>query len=142
MLRGKMVDLVLPRLASTLVLATVILVGSCKLEPKPTVYDFSCRKVAETSGATSWIFEGKYKPPLRLDGGLGFLESVNKALEAASLPVVTETVPEASEVSGSRADRTKYRWQAYPRGLLTLARSLCTDAEFRDYDCIWKITLD
>jgi hypothetical protein len=130
------------RLASITVLVSLVLMGACAPEPVPTVYDFSCRKVTETSGASSWIFEGKHRPPLRLDGGAGFLGSVNKALEAANLPGVAEVVPERESITGSRGDRTKYQWEEYPGGRLTVARSLCSDARYRNYDCIWKITLE
>lgn len=130
------------RLVRIEVLVSSILIGSCAPEPKPTVYDFSYRNVTETSGASSWIFEGKHRPPLRLDGGSGFVASVNRALEATNLPGVTEAIPERSSLTGSRADRTRYQWEEYPGGRLTIARSLCKDAQYRDYDCIWKITLD
>ena len=113
---------------------------SCR-SPQVTQYDFSHRTVTEADGATSRIFEGKHKPPLILDGGSAFVNSVNRALEATNLPKVSGAVPEWSSITGSRYHRTIYRWTDYPRGELRVERSSCSDARFEGYDCIWKIRL-
>ena len=122
-------------------LAFMIVSSSCSRAAPPMKYDFSFRQVTERSGATSWIFEGKHKPPLWLDGGSGFVGSVNDALEAASLPAVSSAVPERSSITGSRVHRAQYLWEDYPRGELRVERSLCSDNTYQKYDCIWKITV-
>jgi len=130
------------RRGSIPVLCIWILMVSCAPEPRGTTYDYSCRKVTERSGATSWIFEGKHRPPLELDGGSGFVVSVNRALQAAGLPGVVGAVPERSSITGFRGDRGRYQWKRYAKGPLTVARSLCTDVRYQHYDCIWKVTVE
>ena len=125
-----------------LVLGAIVGLVCCGVKPKPTVYDYNCREVTETYGAESWIFEGKHKPPLVLDGGAGFVQSVNRALRAAFLPEVTTAVPEKSSLTGERGDRTEFEWPDYPKGVLVVRRSTSSDANFRTYDSIWKITLE
>ena len=60
--------------------------SSSQTDPK-TIYDFSYRKAIEQSGATSWIFEGKNKPPLKLSDKTQFIEDINLALDAIGLPM-------------------------------------------------------
>lgn len=132
----------LPLPGAVLLLMAWCLLNACDVKPKETLYDYSCREVTETSGAESWIFEGKHQPPLLLDGGSGFVDSVNRALEAAFLPKVAKAVPEKSAITGSRGDRTKYEWTDYPKGVLTIHRSSASDAQFHGYDSIWKITVE
>ena len=52
-----------------LILMMLFLVSCGDDSPEPETYDFTFRTATETSGATSYIFEGKYKPPLNLIGG-------------------------------------------------------------------------
>jgi len=108
---------------------------------KVTEYDFSANKAIEQSGATSWIFQGKFKPPLILSEPNAFIQSVNKALRAVSLPAISEAVPEREELTGSRVHRGEYLWKGYEKGRLIVQRSLCKDASYEYYDCIWKITI-
>ncbi len=105
-------------------------------------YDCSVNKVIEKSGATSWIFHKKFKPPLILSKEKDFILTVNNALQAINLPLIDTAVPELEELTGLRFDRGRYLWKNYEKGQLTIQRSLCKDISGNYYDCIWKITLD
>ena len=101
---------------------------------------FQSRRTTETSGATSYIFEGAERPELRLPGGRADAASVNVALRYLGLPEVRSQRPERSSITGSRPHRTQYRWDDYPRGPLTIWRSPCPGSG--NYgDCIWKVTI-
>ena len=100
---------------------------------------FPYRKVMETSGATSFLFEGETRPELRMlfddyaDPG-----SVSVALRALGLPPARGRQPEASTITGYRWDRGSFEWEDYSQGHLTVRRS---DRPQREAICVWKITI-
>ena len=114
--------------------------SSSQTDPK-TIYDFSYRKAIEQSGATSWIFEGKNKPPLKLSDKTQFIEDINLALDAIGLPMVSHYVPERESLTGSRIHRGEFLWEDYQLGKLLIHRSICKSLDYKDYDCIWKISV-
>lgn len=118
------------------VLVLLVFITSCNTE-----YDFSYNKVTETSGATSWIFEGNYKPPLHLSDDAAFVHSINLVLDTLQLPLVEKAVLEKEKITGFRTDRRIFEWDVYPLGILRVTRSSAKDAKYNDYDCIWKVTL-
>ena len=107
-----------------------------------TKFDFTHRATTERSGAQSWIFEADFKPPLDLSSNSGFVNSVNAALSAAKLSPVDAAVPERSEITKQRWDRATYYYASYPEGPLRISRSLCRGADNKDYNCVWKLTVD
>jgi hypothetical protein len=106
-----------------------------------TEYDYSAKKVTERSGATSWIFEGKYKPPVNLKVDSSFISDVNLALTKLNLPKISYRVIEKEKITGSRAHRGKFEWMDYPQGKLTVNRSTTSDVNYDRYNCIWKVTI-
>ncbi len=118
-------------------------------------YDWSYREATETSGATSYIFEGEATPPLLMtDGGaLANITDVNNILDAIGLPTVPYVAPEGETLTGSRFNRGEYVWNDYPEGELVIERKICERTEntkgffaaFRaireDYDCVWKVSI-
>ncbi len=106
-------------------------------------YNFNFRIATETSGATSYIFEGKYPPPLNLIGGeYADHRSVNKVLAVIPLPEVSRDARERSKITGSRYDRQKYIWKGHLEGRdMVLYGSLCRNQSHENYDCIWKILI-
>ena len=125
-----------------LILLCVPLMFSCG--EKEVVYDFDYRIAIETSGSTSWIFEGEYRPPIhlideQLDGSSknkpeDFISDLNNVLEHIKLPKVDYAVKR----SGIR--KTKLVFQDYPGGELKISWSGDKNINNEGYDCIWKIT--
>ena len=106
-----------------------------------TEYDYSARKTIETSGAISWIFEGKYKPPLNLKNDSTFISSVNIALTKLGIPKIINRAIEKEKLTGYRAHRGDYEWADYPLGFLLIQRSSDSDINYDNYDCIWKVII-
>ena len=95
------------------------------------------RRITETSGATSYIFEVETAPKLRLFGDrLLAPEGVNVALAAIGLPPVQGPAREEEAITGSRFGRGEYYWRDYPPGTLRVQRSTRGGD-----DILWKVTL-
>jgi hypothetical protein len=107
-----------------------------------TEYDYTARKTIETSGATSWIFEGKYRPPMKLENDSTFLSSVNLALTKLKLPKISNIAIEKSKLTNSGYDNGSYEWLDYPIGILKIQRSSGSDVNYDNYNCIWKVTIE
>ena len=104
------------------------------------------RKTTETSGATSFIFNGDAKPPLALDSDnnahLKSIADVNAALTFLKLPLITETRPDKGYAENSRFTRGQYHWPDYQLGPLVITRTLATNKRTYDnYDAVWKVTI-
>ncbi len=106
-----------------------------------TEYDYSARKTIGRSGAIMWIFEGEYKPPLKLKNDSTFISSVNLVLTKLELPKISNVAIEKEKLTGYRADRGDYEWADYPLGLLLIQRSSDSDINYDNYDCIWKVII-
>jgi len=69
-------------------------------------------------------------------------ESVNRILKQLGLPLVDSGVPEFASLTGSFYHRGQYRWENYPRGVLTLSRTRCKNKEtLRFYNCVVRISI-
>lgn len=128
----------MPQLTQLAWIGLLVFLVSCQSSAQS---GFTFRQARETSGATSWIFEDKSKPPLHLDDQAMFVRSVNDALANIGLPKVERAVPELQSITKSRLDRATFKWDDYARGVLTVQRTLCQDSWLKKYDCIWKVTL-
>lgn len=120
--------------------------ASSKVEQKSVTADevhhvFSYKKATEQSGETSWIFEGENKPPLNVSDKLEFVRNVNSALNTIGLPTINRSVPERESLTGSRIHRGEFLWDDYQKGPLLIHRNVCRDSNYKNYDCIWKITV-
>lgn len=105
------------------------------------IYDFSHRRVGEQSGATSWIFEGKNKPPFTYSDKKQLLKDINLVLSTISLPLVSDYVVERESLTGLRVHRGQFLWENYQSGKLIIHRDICKDLDSKEYDCIWKVTV-
>ena len=108
------------------------------------VLPWSLREAKETSGAISYIFDSKPKPPLKLGKNSELLELkiINRILKSKKLPLLTKLVKDREKISGLRAHRGSYYWPDYPRGALTVTRTLTRDNYgAKEYDAIFKITI-
>lgn len=117
----------------------ILLIGC--FENKKTQYDYSFELTTEISGAKSWIFKGKYRPPLNLNNDSVFINHINRALGEIGLPNIYTRVLEKELKTGYRQDRGIYEWVDYPLGVLQITRSTENNANHNLYNCIWKITL-
>ena len=106
-----------------------------------TEYDYSTRKTTGRSGAIMWIFEGEYKPPLKLKNDSTFISSVNLVLTKLELPKISNVAIEKEKLTGYRTDRGTYEWADYPLGQLRIQRSSDSDINYDNYDCIWKVII-
>ncbi len=95
-----------------------------------------------------YVFYGEIKPKLslKLDKNGRFLhisdvKSINKVLNYLGLPPVSGPVPELISITNSELDIYHYEWKDYPRGTLTIERTLCRGKGFQTYHCISSITL-
>lgn len=105
--------------------------------PKP-LYEY--RVATETSGATSYIFDGDDLPTLEFNSAGIDLESVNHALKYLKLPEVTEAVRDGFSITGLRADVGAYHWDDYELGPMTVAATPCR-MDHKWQACIWKVTV-
>lgn len=117
-----------------------------KLDPKDSA-NWKSKKVTETSGDTSYIFEGDVKPPLQLNSDrnatLASTEDVNAALKSLYMPPVSETRSDRDYAANNRFWRGEYRWEDYPLGPLVIYRTIAEDKrDYKDYDAIWKIRIE
>ena len=119
----------------TLFSIALFAIAGCQFETKTSQHsnvknlrNWPYREVIETSGATSYIFEGVNKPPISLGGNAQILnyEEVNTALLYIGLPMVDRNVPEQESVTGSRVDRASYHWDDYSLGKLIVKRTTAT----------------
>ncbi|MCI5196278.1 MAG: hypothetical protein D3919_08620 [Candidatus Electrothrix sp. AW5] len=116
--------------------------------PDPSNSDYwHFKKVIESSGATSYIFDGDVKPPLELNSdknaSLTSTADVNAALRKIGLPAINETRPDKGYAENNRAWRGQYLWEDYPQGRLIVSRTTArSKGNFDTYDAIWKITID
>ncbi|QDT42745.1 hypothetical protein Pan241w_28340 [Gimesia alba] len=109
--------------------------------------NWGSKKVTETSGATSYIFEGDVKPPLKVNNDenatLASIDDVNAVLKSLNLPTVSETRPDKGSLEKRRYLRGQYHWPDYPLGLLVVERMTATDKRtYENYDAIWKVRID
>lgn len=117
-----------------------------KLDPAIST-NWKSRKVIETSGATSYIFEGDVMPPLKVNSDdyatLSSTEDVNAVLISLNLPTVSETRPDKGYLENKRVFRGEYHWPEYPLGPLIIMRTGARDNRtYEGYDAIWKVLID
>lgn len=67
---------------------------------------------------------------------------LNEILNRMRLPRVNEGAQELISITGSSSHKNLYRWEDYPRGILTLERAVCKNREtLETYNCLASITI-
>ncbi len=121
-----------------------------KIFPQQPVHiDYRIEKrTACPAELTRYIFREPYpRISLKMDmsGKYFYIKdtsSINAVLKELNLPLVNEGVPELSSITGSQNDVSLFRWDKYPRGKLTIEKTLCRDKNsLETYHCIVQITL-
>lgn len=121
--------------------------GLTKIDPGSSS-NWTSRKVTESSGATSYIFEGDVRPPLNLKttyktATIASTEDVNAVLGYLGLPTVAEPQPDKGNLENNPYYRGQYHWPEYPLGPLVVYRSVSKDKRTSEfYDDIWKVRID
>lgn len=125
------------RTAILLIAATLL--PSCGNGERPVSWDF--REVTETSGATSYIFQGQTTPQIRDADQLAMIDDVNAVLAAISLPPVSNSMRLADPPTFRPHQEPKHQWPDYPGGRLEIQRKICSKSYDRkqDYSCVWKV---
>lgn len=115
------------------------LLSSCDNGERPVSWDY--REVTETSGATSYIFQGRATPQIRDVDRREMIDDVNAVLDAVSLPHVSNSMRLADPPAFRPHRETKHQWPDYPGGRLEIQRKICSKSydKNQDYSCVWKV---
>ena len=70
------------------------------------------------------------------------IDPLNRVLQYIGLPPVKRGIRELAAITGSTLDASKYRWDDYELGILTVERGICRNvATTSTYPCIERITI-
>jgi len=70
------------------------------------------------------------------------ITAINDILSKMKLPRVKEGAKELASITGNNSQQNLYRWDDYPRGILTIERSICRNREtLNSFNCIIAITI-
>jgi hypothetical protein len=67
---------------------------------------------------------------------------INEILSRMNLPRVKKGARELVSITGSSTHKNLYRWEDYPRGILTLERTICKNRQtLETFNCLAAITI-
>ncbi|MGD9344303.1 MAG: hypothetical protein PVH84_00460 [Candidatus Aminicenantes bacterium] len=95
-----------------------------------------------------YVFEDpKPRIPVSMDKNgkyfhINNITPINDILSEMKLPRVKKGAKELASITGKSAHKNLYRWDDYPRGILTLERAICRNRETLDsFNCLIAITI-